>query len=105
MGHRLITVDINGLGHFRSVQDAVESVPENNRKNVEISISAGYYNTGTHARNARMASAGVSDISQAVDSTVRKTRFVMMPVAITSRSVTLRDQSASSLETAAPCTR
>ncbi|KAE8671751.1 putative pectinesterase 68 [Hibiscus syriacus] len=43
MGHRLITVDINGLGHFRSVQAAVDDVPENNRKNVLIRISAGYY--------------------------------------------------------------
>ncbi|MFQ6637840.1 hypothetical protein Gotur_012935 [Gossypium turneri] len=43
IGHRLITVDINGLGHFRSVQDAVDAVPENNRKNVLIRISAGYY--------------------------------------------------------------
>ncbi|KAK8599027.1 hypothetical protein V6N13_076967 [Hibiscus sabdariffa] len=33
IGHRLITVDVNGLGHFRSVQDAVDAVPENNRKN------------------------------------------------------------------------
>ncbi|KAK8479176.1 hypothetical protein V6N11_068357 [Hibiscus sabdariffa] len=43
IGHRLITVDVNGLGHFRSVQDAVDAVPENNRKNVLIRISAGYY--------------------------------------------------------------
>lgn len=42
-GHRLITVDVNGIGDFRSVQAAVDSVPDNNRKNVLILISAGYY--------------------------------------------------------------
>ncbi|KAE8713798.1 putative pectinesterase 68 [Hibiscus syriacus] len=43
IGHRLITVDIKGSGHFRSVQDAVDAVPENNRKNVLIQISPGNY--------------------------------------------------------------
>ncbi|OMO59669.1 Pectinesterase, catalytic [Corchorus capsularis] len=43
IGHRRITVDLNGLGHFRSVQDAVDAVPENNRKNILIQISPGYY--------------------------------------------------------------
>ncbi|TKY55448.1 pectinesterase 68 [Spatholobus suberectus] len=43
IGHRVITVDINGGGHFRSVQAAVNAVPENNRMNVLIQISAGYY--------------------------------------------------------------
>lgn len=43
VGHRVITVDINGGGHFRSVQDAVNAVPDNNRKNVVIQISAGCY--------------------------------------------------------------
>lgn len=43
VGHRLITVNVNGSADFKSVQDAVDSVPENNRKNVTIRISAGYY--------------------------------------------------------------
>ncbi|KAL1177211.1 hypothetical protein V6Z11_A03G015200 [Gossypium hirsutum] len=43
IGHRLITVDVNGSGQFRSVQDAVDAVPENNRKNVMILISPGQY--------------------------------------------------------------
>ncbi|KAK7265928.1 hypothetical protein RJT34_33553 [Clitoria ternatea] len=43
IGHRVITVDINGGGHFRSVQASVNSVPANNRMNVLIQISAGYY--------------------------------------------------------------
>ncbi|PPD77615.1 hypothetical protein GOBAR_DD25466 [Gossypium barbadense] len=43
IGHRLITVDVNGSGQFRSVQDAVDAVPENNRKNVMILISPGHY--------------------------------------------------------------
>ncbi|ESW27651.1 hypothetical protein PHAVU_003G220500 [Phaseolus vulgaris] len=42
-GHRVITVDINGGGHFRSVQAAVNAVPDNNRMNVLIQISPGYY--------------------------------------------------------------
>ncbi|KAL0446302.1 UNVERIFIED_CONTAM: putative AC transposase, partial [Sesamum latifolium] len=42
-GHRLIRVDVHGLGDFRSVQAAVDSVPEGNRKNVLIQISAGCY--------------------------------------------------------------
>uniref|UniRef100_A0A5B7C4S3 Pectinesterase n=1 Tax=Davidia involucrata TaxID=16924 RepID=A0A5B7C4S3_DAVIN len=42
-GHRLITVDVHGSGDFSSVQAAVDSVPENNRKNVVVQISAGYY--------------------------------------------------------------
>ncbi|CAL0331149.1 unnamed protein product [Lupinus luteus] len=43
IGHRVISVDVNGSGHFRSVQAAVNAVPENNRMNVLIQISAGYY--------------------------------------------------------------
>ncbi|KAL0326561.1 UNVERIFIED_CONTAM: putative pectinesterase 68 [Sesamum angustifolium] len=42
-GHRLIRVDVHGLGDFRSVQAAVDSVPEGNRKNVLIQILAGCY--------------------------------------------------------------
>ncbi|KAG8382432.1 hypothetical protein BUALT_Bualt05G0076700 [Buddleja alternifolia] len=42
-GHLLVTVDVNGLGDFNSVQDAVDSVPQNNAKNVLILISAGCY--------------------------------------------------------------
>lgn len=43
-GHRLITVDLDdGFADFRSVQDAVDAVPENNRKNVLILINAGCY--------------------------------------------------------------
>ncbi|XP_014510243.1 probable pectinesterase 68 [Vigna radiata var. radiata] len=42
-GHRVITVDINGGGHFRSVQAAVNAVPDNNTMNVHIQISPGYY--------------------------------------------------------------
>lgn len=42
-GHRLITVDVNGSGDFRSVQAAVDSVTPGNQKNVVIQISAGYY--------------------------------------------------------------
>lgn len=43
VGHRLITVSVNGSADFKSVQAAVDSVPDNNRKNVTIRISAGYY--------------------------------------------------------------
>lgn len=43
VGHRVITVDVNGSGEFRSVQTAVDSVKENNTQNVLILISAGYY--------------------------------------------------------------
>lgn len=43
IGHCVITVDVNGSGDFRSVQAAVDSVPANNRENVVIKISAGYY--------------------------------------------------------------
>ncbi|KAK3039476.1 hypothetical protein RJ639_028058, partial [Escallonia herrerae] len=42
-GHRLITVDVNGSADYQTVQAAVDSVPFNNRKNVVILISAGYY--------------------------------------------------------------
>ncbi|XP_054791570.1 probable pectinesterase 68, partial [Prosopis cineraria] len=42
-GNRVITVDVNGGGNFRSVQAAVDAVPDNNRVNVTIQISAGYY--------------------------------------------------------------
>ncbi|KAJ8764718.1 hypothetical protein K2173_009103 [Erythroxylum novogranatense] len=43
VGHRVITVDVNGNGEFQSVQAVVDSVPGNNMKNVLIFISAGYY--------------------------------------------------------------
>ncbi|MED6220219.1 putative pectinesterase 68 [Stylosanthes scabra] len=43
IGHRVITVDVNGGGQFRSVQAAVNAVPDNNRMNVLIQISPGYY--------------------------------------------------------------
>ncbi|KAG5061404.1 hypothetical protein JHK87_002433 [Glycine soja] len=43
IGHRKITVDINGGGHYRSVQDAVNAVPDNNRRNVLIQINGGCY--------------------------------------------------------------
>ncbi|CAN6476903.1 unnamed protein product [Victoria cruziana] len=43
VGHRFITVDCNGNGDFRTVQDAVNSVRENNNENVLIQISACYY--------------------------------------------------------------
>ncbi|TXG51146.1 hypothetical protein EZV62_023670 [Acer yangbiense] len=43
VGHRVITVDVSGLGEFLSVQAAVDSVPENNRMNVLIQIGAGFY--------------------------------------------------------------
>lgn len=43
VGYRLITVSINGSADFTSVQAAIDSIPENNRKNVTIRISAGCY--------------------------------------------------------------
>ena len=43
IGNRVITVNVNGSADFRSVQAAVDSVPNNNRENVFIQISAGYY--------------------------------------------------------------
>lgn len=43
VGHRVITVDVNGSGEFKSVQAAVDSVPQRNRMNVLIQISAGCY--------------------------------------------------------------
>ena len=43
VGYREITVDVNGAGEFLSVQAAVDAVPENNRENVMILISSGYY--------------------------------------------------------------
>ncbi|KAK4262602.1 hypothetical protein QN277_028143 [Acacia crassicarpa] len=43
IGYRVITVDVNGTGQFRSVQAAVDAVPDNNRMNVVINISAGCY--------------------------------------------------------------
>lgn len=42
-GHRVVTVDINGSGDYKSVQAAVNAVPENNTLNVTIRISPGYY--------------------------------------------------------------
>jgi pectin methylesterase-like acyl-CoA thioesterase len=46
VGNRVITVDINGGGQFQSVQDAVNSIPDNNTMNVLIQISAGFYKYG-----------------------------------------------------------
>ncbi|KAL5551171.1 hypothetical protein UlMin_001347 [Ulmus minor] len=43
IGHRTITVDVNGSGEFESVQAAVDSVQANNRVNVTILIRPGYY--------------------------------------------------------------
>jgi hypothetical protein len=43
IGHRVISVNVNGSADFRSVQAAVDSVPVNNTENVVIQISAGYY--------------------------------------------------------------
>lgn len=42
-GHRTIVVDANGSGDFLSVQEAVDSIPENNTQNVTIWIHAGSY--------------------------------------------------------------
>ncbi|KAL7594513.1 probable pectinesterase 68 [Lactuca sativa] len=42
-GHRNITVDVNGSGDYTTVQEAVDSVSSNNRKNILIHISAGVY--------------------------------------------------------------
>ncbi|CAA6666788.1 unnamed protein product [Spirodela intermedia] len=42
-GWREITVDGGGSGDFQSVQDAIDSVPENNRHRVLINIRAGVY--------------------------------------------------------------
>lgn len=42
-GHRVITVDVNGLADFPTVQAAVDAVPQNNMKNVLILIAAGCY--------------------------------------------------------------
>ncbi|CAN1333550.1 Probable pectinesterase 68 [Linum perenne] len=43
VGHRVITVDVNGSGQFRSVQAAIDSVPENNNENVVVRLSPGVY--------------------------------------------------------------
>ncbi|CAN0842263.1 Probable pectinesterase 68, partial [Linum grandiflorum] len=43
VGHRVITVDINGSGQYRSVQAAIDSVPENNDENVLIQLAPGVY--------------------------------------------------------------
>ncbi|KAD5508092.1 hypothetical protein R6Q59_031260 [Mikania micrantha] len=43
IGHRNITVDINGYGDYKTVQAAVDSVSMNNRKNVLIHILEGVY--------------------------------------------------------------
>lgn len=43
IGHRVITVNVDGSGDFRAVQAAVDSVPINNTENVVIQISAGNY--------------------------------------------------------------
>ncbi|KAH6818064.1 Pectin lyase-like superfamily protein [Perilla frutescens var. frutescens] len=42
-GHRVITVDVNGLGDYQWVQAAVDAVPHNNTMNVLIIITAGSY--------------------------------------------------------------
>ncbi|XP_010530051.1 PREDICTED: probable pectinesterase 68 [Tarenaya hassleriana] len=43
VGRRVITIDVNGGGQFRSVQDAVDSVPKNNNMTIILKISPGYY--------------------------------------------------------------
>ncbi|XP_075641197.1 putative pectinesterase 68 [Castanea sativa] len=43
IGHRVITVNVDGSGDFQAVQAAVDSVPTNNTENVVIQISAGNY--------------------------------------------------------------
>ena len=40
---RTITVDKKGRGDFRSVQPAVDSVPDGNREWVKILVRAGHY--------------------------------------------------------------
>lgn len=42
-GNLTINVDLHGSGDFKSVQAAVDSIPNNNRKNVLIKIAAGCY--------------------------------------------------------------
>lgn len=43
IGNRVLSVDVNGSGDFKSLQAAVDAVPENNTVNVTIRISPGYY--------------------------------------------------------------
>lgn len=43
IGHRVITVNVDGSGDFQAVQAAVDSVPTKNTENVVIQISAGNY--------------------------------------------------------------
>lgn len=43
IGHRVITVNVDGSGDFQAVQAAVDSVPTKNMENVVIQISAGNY--------------------------------------------------------------
>ena len=42
-GNLTIHVDLHGSGDFKSVQAAVDSIPNNNQKNVLIKIAAGCY--------------------------------------------------------------
>ncbi|PKU77166.1 probable pectinesterase 68 [Dendrobium catenatum] len=43
IGQRVIVVDANGSGDFLSVQDAVDSIPENNTRRFILQINSGYY--------------------------------------------------------------
>ncbi|KAG2261768.1 hypothetical protein Bca4012_013538 [Brassica carinata] len=42
-GHKVITVSLDGHSQFRSVQDAVDSIPKNNNKSIVIKIAPGFY--------------------------------------------------------------
>ncbi|CAA7040408.1 unnamed protein product [Microthlaspi erraticum] len=42
-GHNVITVSLYGHSQFRSVQDAVDSIPRNNSMGVVIKIGPGFY--------------------------------------------------------------
>ncbi|KAL1214011.1 putative pectinesterase 68 [Cardamine amara subsp. amara] len=42
-GHKVITVSLNGHAQFRSVQDAVDSIPKNNNMSIVIKIAPGFY--------------------------------------------------------------
>lgn len=42
-GHRTIVVDATGSGNFLSVQEAIDSIPENNSEKVTLQINAGSY--------------------------------------------------------------
>ncbi|XP_022543722.1 probable pectinesterase 68 isoform X2 [Brassica napus] len=42
-GHKVITVSLDGHSQFRSVQDAVDSIPKNNNMSIVIKIAPGFY--------------------------------------------------------------